>query len=60
MQPFVGLGFALEALDGPDLGAGTWGFDLPVVLGHSLIFKNDSDARCFAHGATMPMFGLGG
>jgi hypothetical protein len=46
LQPFIGLGFAFEPLDVPNIGTGIVGLNLPVVLCNALVFEGDTR---FAH-----------
>ena len=47
VEPIVGLGFALEALDVANLGAGIMGLDLPVAFRNAAQFECNS--RGFGH-----------
>ena len=51
LHPFVKVGFAGQSLDVADLGTGTVGLDLPVVLRNALGFENHANPRGLGHQA---------
>ena len=58
LHPFVKVGFAGQSLDVADLGTGTVGLDLPVVLRNALGFENHANPRRFGHQAQYGRIGL--
>ena len=56
LQPFVDVGFALEALDISGFGSRIFSEDLPIVLGDPLHFEGDSG---FAHSSEYAQSGPG-
>ena len=60
LQPFIGFGFALEALDGANLDARVVRLYLPVVRRDALVFEGDAGlGASLGHARTMPNIGSG-
>jgi hypothetical protein len=53
VQPVIDLGFALEPLDVPMVGARALRFDLPVILCDSLHLEGDAGRFRFCHAHNM-------
>ena len=49
VEPLVGLGFALEALDVANLDPGTMSLKLPIAFGDALDLEGNANLRSFSH-----------